>query len=409
MHSPARSAIRGRRSTISSSSTSCSARPCPTSRSMPSPISAMRTAAFSSRYFPARHCSATSRGDRAQGEFEPQDRRRLCALDRLRRGRRAGARLCALGDGAKRDEAAPAPAAHVPALPKAVAVADSARPVRRCGAVPMTTRLPAASARFADYAPGERIDHVDGMTVEEAEHQLATRLYQNTARIHFNQFAEGQGPVRPPPHLWRPRDFAGPCAVASTASPMPSISPAINGGRHVAPLFAGDTVFAWSEVIEQQELPGRERCRRAAAAPRRHQESAMRRFPGPRRRGLRCGRDPGPGLLGSDPALNRTSPDAIGAAVRLQCGHVPIPAHLPAAAAAASRRRAAGAARRLPALQPVRALTICQPSDRAHAAGFAARRCGRSKVCAAWRQAMAAAPLRLSSASALKEADRDPE
>ena len=42
--------------------------------------------------------------------------------------------------------------------------------------------------RFGDYAVGERIDHADGVTVEEAEHQLATRLYQNTAKVHFNQF-----------------------------------------------------------------------------------------------------------------------------------------------------------------------------------------------------------------------------
>ena len=32
---------------------------------------------------------------------------------------------------------------------------------------------------------------------------------------------------------------------------------AINGGRHVAPLFAGLTVFAWSEVLATAELPGR--------------------------------------------------------------------------------------------------------------------------------------------------------
>jgi len=32
---------------------------------------------------------------------------------------------------------------------------------------------------------------------------------------------------------------------------------AINGGRHVAPLFAGATVFAWSEVLARAELPGR--------------------------------------------------------------------------------------------------------------------------------------------------------
>ena len=31
----------------------------------------------------------------------------------------------------------------------------------------------------------------------------------------------------------------------------------INAGRHVGPLFAGDTVYAWSEVLETAELPGR--------------------------------------------------------------------------------------------------------------------------------------------------------
>ena len=33
---------------------------------------------------------------------------------------------------------------------------------------------------------------------------------------------------------------------------------AINGGRHVAPLFAGETVFAWSEVLDCADLPGRD-------------------------------------------------------------------------------------------------------------------------------------------------------
>jgi 2-methylfumaryl-CoA hydratase len=32
---------------------------------------------------------------------------------------------------------------------------------------------------------------------------------------------------------------------------------AINGGRHVAPAFAGDTVYAWSEVLEKAEIAGR--------------------------------------------------------------------------------------------------------------------------------------------------------
>ena len=31
---------------------------------------------------------------------------------------------------------------------------------------------------------------------------------------------------------------------------------AVNGGRHVAPTFAGDTIYAWSEVLQPIELPG---------------------------------------------------------------------------------------------------------------------------------------------------------
>ncbi len=31
----------------------------------------------------------------------------------------------------------------------------------------------------------------------------------------------------------------------------------LNGGRHANPSFAGDTIYAWSEVLDVIELPGR--------------------------------------------------------------------------------------------------------------------------------------------------------
>ena len=114
----------------------------------------------------------------------------------------------------KRDEAAPAPASHVPQLPRGGRRPTcSARPARRSMSAAMTIALAGSRYRWGDYALGEQIDHVDGMTVEEAEHQLATRLYQNTAKVHFNQLTEGQGPLRPPADLWRPRHLARPRAV----------------------------------------------------------------------------------------------------------------------------------------------------------------------------------------------------
>jgi 2-methylfumaryl-CoA hydratase len=110
--------------------------------------------------------------------------------------------------------------------------------------------------RFEDYAVGEKLDHVDGVTIEEAEHALATRLYQNTARVHFNQHAEAKG------RFGRRLIYGGHVISLARSLSFNGLAnacklAAINGGRHVAPCFAGDTVYAWTEVLEKAELPGR--------------------------------------------------------------------------------------------------------------------------------------------------------
>jgi 2-methylfumaryl-CoA hydratase len=157
----------------------------------------------------------------------------------------------------KRDEAEAAPAEDVPVLPKSVGVEDlgTACPPLRRGSY--DDALAGSTARLADYSPGERIDHLDGMTVEEAEHQMATRLYQNTARVHFDQVAGGKG------RFGRRLVYGGHVMSLARALSFNGLAnafhvTAINGGRHVGPLFAGDTVYAWSEVLERRELPGRD-------------------------------------------------------------------------------------------------------------------------------------------------------
>jgi 2-methylfumaryl-CoA hydratase len=156
----------------------------------------------------------------------------------------------------KRDETAAAPGDLVPDLPKVV------EPSALGEACPMVvTRhydfaLAGSPHRFGDYEAGEKIDHVDGMTVEEAEHQMATRLYQNTARVHFNQFAQSKD------RFGRRLIYGGHVISLARALSFNGLAnafhiTAINAGRHVAPLFAGGTVFAWSEVLVKAELPGR--------------------------------------------------------------------------------------------------------------------------------------------------------
>lgn len=156
----------------------------------------------------------------------------------------------------KRDAAAAAPGDRVPRLPVSVeprVLGGACPPIDLTG---YDCDLAGSPHRFGDYKPGERIDHVAGMTVEEAEHQIATRLYQNTARVHFDQFAGSQS------RFGRRLVYGGHAISLARALSFNGLAnafhiAAINGGRHVAPLFAGETVFAWSEVLAVNELPGR--------------------------------------------------------------------------------------------------------------------------------------------------------
>ena len=147
----------------------------------------------------------------------------------------------------RRDEKSAPPAAHVPELLK---VANVKTELPRVDMAKWNFELSGSPHRFDDYAIGEKIDHLDGMTVEEAEHQLATRLYQNTARVHFNQFAEASG------RFGRRLIYGGHVMSLARALSFNGLAnayhiAAINGGRHVAPLFAGGTVFAWSEIVDK--------------------------------------------------------------------------------------------------------------------------------------------------------------
>jgi len=155
----------------------------------------------------------------------------------------------------KRDADAPAPEAVEPSLPEAVAVGDLAVPEGLdLGAFDNV----ASGSRHVwdDYALGERIDHVDGVTIEEADHMIATRLYQNTARVHFNQHSEQDGRFgRRIVYGGHIISLARCLSVNGMANAFRIV--AINGGRHVNPVFAGDTVYAWSEVLGRAEFDGR--------------------------------------------------------------------------------------------------------------------------------------------------------
>jgi 2-methylfumaryl-CoA hydratase len=156
----------------------------------------------------------------------------------------------------KRDPNSPAPSVVIPELSEAVDVADLLVPY---DIEPGTydTALAGSPHLWDDYAVGERIDHVDGITIEEAEHMMAARLFQNTAKVHFNQHVEREG------RFGRRIIYGGYIISLARALSFNGLAnalsiAAINGGRHTAPTFAGDTIYAWSEILDCMPVPDRD-------------------------------------------------------------------------------------------------------------------------------------------------------
>ncbi|HQU68247.1 MAG TPA: MaoC family dehydratase [Albidovulum sp.] len=148
----------------------------------------------------------------------------------------------------RKNRATPAPEAIVPELKKSLTAGDFVVP-EGLDFSKYDFTLAGEPHRWGDYALGEKIDHVDGVTVEEAEHMLATRLWQNTAKVHFDATNREDG---------RRLIYGGHVISLARALSFNGLANAqmivaLNAGAHANPCFAGDTVRAWSEVLDKAE------------------------------------------------------------------------------------------------------------------------------------------------------------
>lgn len=118
------------------------------------------------------------------------------------------------------------------------------------------TDVTGAKWRWDDYATGERIHHDCGMTIEEAEHQMATRLYQNTAKVHFDQHMMKSTPAAKRliygGHIISLARSIGYNGLENSLRVL-----AWNSGTHCNPTYAGDTLYSFTDVLDKKEIPGR--------------------------------------------------------------------------------------------------------------------------------------------------------
>jgi 2-methylfumaryl-CoA hydratase len=157
----------------------------------------------------------------------------------------------------KREPGKPTGEDDAPELPPRVAVEDLHVP-RELDLSRFDAEATGGRFFWEDYAEGERINHPQGITVEDAEHQMATRLYQNNARVHFNDLMQRDS------RLGRRIVYGGHVISVCHAIAYDGLENVVrilgfNAGAHANPTVAGDTLFAWTEVLEKIDL-GRPDC-----------------------------------------------------------------------------------------------------------------------------------------------------
>jgi 2-methylfumaryl-CoA hydratase len=113
---------------------------------------------------------------------------------------------------------------------------------------------------FEDFEPGTRIEHSRGRTVT-SEHIALTAMLDNTSQVHCNQYMIDRDPAQ---YVGGQLIiFGGIPFVLCLGLSCPDVADNALGdlvyktGRHTAPLFAGDTVFAATEILGKRDLPGR--------------------------------------------------------------------------------------------------------------------------------------------------------
>ena len=148
----------------------------------------------------------------------------------------------------KRDIAAPAPTPTVPDLPTAVSADDLTLP-EGLHFRDYDFALAGDSHQWADYEIGEHIDHVDGVTISEAEHMMATRLWQNTAKVHFDVNARPNGDRL----IYGGHIISMARALSFNGMANAQTLLAINAGAHANPSFAGDTIYAATTILDKTE------------------------------------------------------------------------------------------------------------------------------------------------------------
>ncbi len=159
----------------------------------------------------------------------------------------------------KRDVSATVPEASVDSIPQVACTLQlpAYDRARRYGEL---AHLTSADTYFEDFTPGDIIEHWRGRVIT-AEHVALTAMLDNTSQVHSNQFMIDQNPEK----------YVGGQLIVYGGIPFnlclglscPDVADnaiadiIYSSGRHTAPSFAGDTIFASTEIRGKRDWPER--------------------------------------------------------------------------------------------------------------------------------------------------------
>lgn len=115
------------------------------------------------------------------------------------------------------------------------------------------TPLTGSTNYFEDFAVGDRYRHARGTTVGELENQLLTKLVMNTAHAHFNEHAMKSTPFgqRLVFGLVTASIVIGLATQDVAENAIEEV--ALDRLRFKAPVFHGDTLYAFTEVLSKAD------------------------------------------------------------------------------------------------------------------------------------------------------------
>src|SRR5262245_31831242 len=114
---------------------------------------------------------------------------------------------------------------------------------------------------FEDFTVGDTLVSPRGRTLSDTEHMAWTSVLMNTAQLHFNQAMCDQSPEtyyggRRVVYGGLVLSFvAGLASEDTTENALAELS--FDNGRHLHPVFAGDTLFAESVVTSTRDAVDR--------------------------------------------------------------------------------------------------------------------------------------------------------